>query len=111
MSATLLLAAIIATPIILALLLKVNAAVLFMSLCVGDVLVRYTSSDVASFLFIRAPKGGNLSLSTVELGLLLLPAVLTMVFMIHSIKGHRVLLNLLPAIGVGLLTAILVEPI
>jgi len=110
-SSTILLALIVLAPVVLAFVLKVNGAVLFMSLCVGSVLVRYTGSDVISFVTTFLPHANKFSEDTMQLSLLLLPAALSFVFMFHSVKGLNALINILPALGAGLLMAILIEPL
>lgn len=97
-------------PILLAVLLRVNAAILFMSLCLGAVLVQYTTSDTSAFVGSVAPQG-NIGQNLVRIALLFLPMALTMLFMFHSVKGGtKALLNIIPAIALGLLSALLVEP-
>jgi hypothetical protein len=98
-------------PVIIATLLRVNAAILFMSLCVGELLVQNVSSDTVTLVTSTSARASNLSQSTVELGLLLLPALLTVIFMFHSVHGAKSILNILPALGFGLVTALLTEPL
>lgn len=99
-------------PAALAVLLRINAAVLFMSLCVGEVLVQYVANDSSSFVATFAGHSSNVSSSTIRLALLLAPPILTAFFMFHSVHGGtKALLNIFPAIGVGLLTALLVKPL
>src|SRR5271154_2825774 len=74
-------------PVVLAMLLRINAAVLFMSLCVGEVLVQYVASDTGSFVATFAGHSSNISTSTIRLALLLVPPVLTAIFMFHSVHG------------------------
>jgi hypothetical protein len=105
------LAATILLPIAIAIGLRVNAAVLFMSLCVGAVLNEYVSGSALNLAGNVGSVGTHFNESTLNLGLLLLPAVLTAAFMYHSVRGTRAMLNILPAIASGLLTAILTEPL
>lgn len=112
---TITLAAIVLAPVILLLVLRVNASLVFLSLCLGNVLVQFVAKDTNNFLTLHSNKvppaasaGGN----TVKLALLLLPVVLTTVFMIRTVRGKgRLLLNLLPALGVGFLGGLLVVPL
>jgi len=110
------LAAIVLGPLVLLMLLRVNAALVFLSLCLGSVLVQFVAGDAGDFLTSHADQvslptaytGAN----TVKLVLLLLPVVLTTIFMIRTVRDQsRLLLNLLPAAGVGLLGALLVIPL
>lgn len=110
------LAAIVLVPVVLLLLLRVNAALVFLSLCLGDVLVQFTANDASSFLTTFSNSHTVTSVTTsnsnVKIALLLLPVVLTTVFMIRTVHGGtRLLLNALPAAGVGLLGALLIVPL
>lgn len=96
--------------------LRINAALVFLSLCLGDVLVQFVASDTNSFLNTfssshaaqTVASDGN---SAVKLILLLLPVLLTAIFMIHTVRGSRLILNILPSAGVGLLGGLLVVPL
>lgn len=116
MTPELTLAVIVLAPIVLLMLLRVNAALVFLSLCLGDVLVQFTANDARSFLTTFSGSHTITSVTTsnsnVKIALLLLPAALTTVFMIRTIHGgSRLLLNILPAAGVGLLGSLLVVPL
>ena len=115
MSPAVILGAIVAIPVVLLMILRVNAALVFLSLCLGDVLVQFVAPDTQSFANLFS--ANNLSLehpanNTIKLGLLLLPVILTTIFMIRTVRGKtKLLLNALPAAGVGLLGALLVVPL
>jgi hypothetical protein len=101
----------ILAPAILAFILKVNAAILFMSLCVGEVLVIFVSNNATSYLSPLYPTG-HISFSSMRLLLLLLPPVLTLLLMFHSVVGKsKLILDLVPGIATGLLLALLLVPI
>jgi hypothetical protein len=97
-------------PALLLVLLRVNAALVFLSLCLGDVLVQFVGKDAVSIV-AGASTSAYATSSTVKLVLLLAPAFLTMLFMIKTVKGAKRFFNALPAAGVGLLTALLVVPL
>lgn len=116
MSPELVLAAIVLVPVVLLMLLRVNAALVFLSLCLGDVLVQFTANDANAFLTTFTNSHTITSVTTsnsnVKIGLLLLPVVLTTIFMIRTVHGtSRLALNVLPAVGVGLLGALLIVPL
>jgi hypothetical protein len=111
MTPLILLSVIVAVPIVLIMFTRVNAAVLFMSIYVGEVLVQYLGSDAATVVTVFSAHGTQFSNSTIRIILLFLPAALTMIFMFHSVKGSKLIINILPAIGTGLLIALLVEPL
>jgi hypothetical protein len=110
------LAAIVVVPVVLLMVMRINAALVFLSLCLGDVLVQFVAKD-ASGLFAQLHSSHinpaiQISNDNVKLVLLLLPAVLTAIFMIRTIRGtSRLLLNALPSAGVGLLGALLIVPL
>lgn len=105
---------IVAAPVALLMLLRINAALVFLSLCLGSVLVSYVGRDASSLSAIfqaHAPQVDSSS-GNVSLLLLLLPVVLTMIFMIKTVHGKgKLILNLLPALGVGLLGSLIVVPL
>ncbi|HEX7632827.1 MAG TPA: hypothetical protein VF401_00720 [Candidatus Saccharimonadales bacterium] len=115
MSPEIILGAIIAVPVVILMLLRVNAALVFLSLCLGNVLVQFVAPDANQFFTLfsaHVPKGVDTGNNTVKIVLLLLPVILTAIFMIRTVHGHgRLALNLLPAVGVGLLGGLLVVPL
>lgn len=108
MAPIIILLAIIAVPAVILFIFRINAALVFLSLCLGDVLTRYVASGTQ-------PAAAKLlnwqNQSSWTLTLLLLPAILTAIFMVRTVKSRHKLLNVLPAVGVGLLAAILVVPL
>lgn len=109
------LAAIVFVPVVLLMVLRVNAALVFLSLCLGSVLVQFAAGDTNSLISIfsaRAPGSELPDNNTLNIVLLLLPAVLTTLFMIKTVRrGGKLVINILPAAGVGLLAALLVVPL
>jgi hypothetical protein len=98
-------------PVVLLLLLRVNAAMVFLSLCLGSVLVQFVGRDAQSLVNLFSGTHAVNSYG-VSLGLLLLPAVFTMLVMIATVRGKiALILNLLPALSVGLLALLLAEPL
>jgi hypothetical protein len=110
MAPAIILLLIIGVPIALLILLRINAAIVFLSLCLGSVLVQFVAGDVKSIIS-GASLHAQTSDSTIKLILLFLPAVLTAAFMIKTVRSKRVVFNVLPAIGTGLLTALLAIPL
>jgi len=96
-------------------LLRINAALVFLSLCLGNVLVQFVAPDANSFFSLFSAHTAHAVTADnhlVKLVLLLLPMVLTAVFMIRTVrKGFKLGLNVLPAAGVGLLGGLLVVPL
>ncbi len=115
MAPTLTLALVVLVPVIVLMSLRINATLVFLSLCLGSVLVQFVAPDADSFMALfsaRVPKGIDTGNDTIKLILLLLPVALTAIFMIRTVKGYgRLALNALPAVGVGLLGSLLVVPL
>lgn len=107
-----LLGAIILIPVIACTLLRINAVMVFLSLCLGDILVKYVASDANSLLTLFAPGISSKVTSFIQLIVLLLPVVLTAVIMMLTVRNKsRTILNVLPALGVGYLAVLLVVPL
>lgn len=118
MTPVIVLAGIVLVPVILLMVLRINAALVFLSLCLGVVLVQFVADDANSFMSLLGSAPATAATSAVASGnnvvkllLLLLPVLLTAIFMIHTVRGARLLLNVLPAAGVGLLGGLLVVPL
>ena len=101
----------IGLPLVLSFVLRVNAGVIFLALCTGSVISEFVSGDASQLFNSIFPHSGNISNSVIELVLLLLPAALTIVFMRRSMTGAKTLVNILPAVASGLLTALLAVPL
>jgi hypothetical protein len=99
-------------PLIVIAILRINAAMLFLSVCLGYVLVELVAKDANSLISFVAPKAGSLSQTSWQLAMLLLPVILTSVIMIFSVKGRiKVMLNMLPAAATSVLLVLLVVPL
>ncbi len=111
MSAVVLFIIALALPIVLLYLFKVDGAIIYFTLCMGYVLTQFISSNAISLLTAFYPNAGQLGYSTIKIILLLIPSILTMIFMFHSISGPRRLFNILPSIATGLLLILLLQPL
>lgn len=115
MPPVILLACIVLVPVVLLMVLRVNAALVFLSLCLGAVLTQFLGPDTNSLLMLFSARSGqNVSASqtTARLVLLAIPVVVTTFFMLKTVpKGLKLAFNLFPAAGVGLLLALLVVPL
>ena len=109
MAPVLVLGLFVGVPIALILLFRSNAAIIFLSLCVGDLLVHYVGTDAITAASNRV-SANNLP-SIVQIGLLLLPAFLSLLLLRKSVSPSKLPLNVVAAVGVGLVTAILVVPL
>jgi hypothetical protein len=102
-----------AVPVLLLTVLRINAVMVFLSLCLGEVLVKYVADDASTMLNLFSSHPASIvSKSMLQLALLIGPAILTGVFMIFSVKGRsKVLLNILPAAGTAFLGVVLAVPL
>lgn len=115
-SAVIPLACIVALPIAIIIILRINATLVFLSLCLGAILAQFVSPDSSNLTnFIYSTNISNTihpTYNTWRLLLLLLPVLITMLAMIKTVKGSsKMVFNLLPAIGVGFVGALLVVPL
>jgi len=110
MSALVLFILAIAIPVVLLFILKVDASMIYLSLCLGYVLVQFMSNDAVSLVSGIYPAASNLSGTTIKLILLFIPAILTMIAMFHSVAGPKLILNVIPSIACGVLLIALVVP-
>lgn len=101
----------IAVPVFLIMLLRANATLVFLTLCVGAVVTQFLSVDIRWFADAFLPWQAGLSDNALHISLLLAPALLTTLLMLGRMKGIKVWLNLLPALAVGGLTPLLVVPL
>jgi hypothetical protein len=100
----------IAVPVVVLTALRINATMVFLSLCLGQVLVQFVGEEASRTIGILASDGSS-NQSMVSLGLLILPAALTALFMARTVKGSlKLTLNILPALAVGVLGFLLMEP-
>lgn len=104
-------AGLILLPLVLVLVLRAHGAIAFMSLCLGSVLATYAAPDMTDFLTQFAGSSQLLTEQWVQIGLLMLPLVLVLLFTRKAVSGSKQMLNFLPALATGLLLALLVIPL
>ncbi len=100
----------IIVPVALLILLRTNAAIVFLSLCAGYLLVNFVGDEAG----LVGSMVGNNSLVVSQyfkVALLLLPALLSAIILTKSMRGPKGLLNVLPAIAVGLVGVLLAVPL
>lgn len=110
MDGTVILAAIVFAPLVVLTLLRANAAVAFLALCLGSVLGGFVSKDLVNALtgYIAPPT--DITDTIAALILLWLPVVLVAIFMMKTIAPKQRIVNALPALAVGLLGVLLTVP-
>lgn len=99
-------------PFVVLTSLRINAAMAFLSLCLGYVLVELVAKDANSLISFLAPQADSISKTWWQLGMLFLPLVLTCIIMIFSVKGRiRGIFNALPAIATSVVALLLAVPL
>lgn len=100
---------IIITPGLLMFFLRSNPAIAFLSLCAGGMLSTYVNSDLATT--IDKFNSGTTSGDLVTLGLIVVPLLLSIILLAHTLPNSKTFLKyLIPAICTGGLLALLVAP-
>lgn len=96
-------------PVLAALVLRVNAALLFMSIAVGALLEQTLGDSTAFTLTTLVHIAHNDEVA--RIGLLALPIVLTLLFLRKTAKRRDMLLQLLPLLLCGAALAAIVLPL
>lgn len=112
MSHDVILIASLVVPVLLFVVLRANAAMIFLSVCLGAVLVEHVAPDAILALGSFSSKPNSFSATTIELVLLLAPAVMTTVVTALSVHGRaKIALNFVPAAAASMLAVLLVVPL
>lgn len=109
MSEYIVLAAIVALPIVLGVLLRVNASHLFFSVMAGELLARYFGEEAESA--IHAMLNSDVATEYAHLFILTLPVVLTAIVLKNSISRSRALINIFPLVVTGIVYAAFAIPL
>lgn len=102
-------AAIVAVPILWALFWRVNSVLLFLSIATGS-LLQHTLGESVALAITTFYKDGPVELIA-NVGLIALPVVLTLLLLRRSMKGSGVLLQILPLIAAGAALGALILPL
>jgi len=98
-------------PVLLLTVLRINATFVFLSLCLGYVVIQFVGPAAKTFadLFMAH---ATFSTNIMKLALLLFPVVFTTLFMIRTVRSPlKLILNILPAAAVGSLIVLFVVPL
>lgn len=98
-------------PVVLILLFRANAAVVFLALCAGSLLAQYFGDDAVKLFQTFSSKTDPALYSGIRIVLLVLPMLLTIFFLRKGIRGAKFALNLLPTILTGIVTGLLTVPL
>lgn len=109
MQAYIILGVILGLPLLLGLIFRVNSSFLFFSILAGELLSRYFGDDVEliSRIFVR----NTSALAYAELILLLLPVILTAVFLSRTLSRGKLLFYLIPFLITGFVLAAFALPL
>ena len=91
--------------------IRTSASVVFLVLCAGIVLRMFVIGDLTLVMKSTVPNQGMLAEEALNISLVVLPAFIAAILLRKSSKGSKAMLNVLPAIAVGLLTALSVVPL
>lgn len=98
-------------PVVLTLLLRSNGGMALLALCAGSVLSQFVGADaVKAFASFSANTSDSL-LAAVQIIVLLLPMAVTIIYYTKSVRGTKFIINILPTLGLGVLTALLTVPL
>lgn len=100
----------IGLPILLVLLLRSNASVVFLALCGGIVLAKYIGSDASLLLSMALPGAGLVGQQVLNATLILLPPLAAAISLRKKAAGIKLILNIIPALAVGGLVALSTVP-
>jgi hypothetical protein len=102
-------AAIAGLPVLLALVFRVSAVFLFLSIAVGNLLVLYLGTEAG--LVSGLVSNDSIAPMVAQLVLLLLPVLLTLLFLRKSLPKHKLLLHLLPLFACGMMLMAVALPL
>ena len=109
MTGTIVLAGVLAAPLILGILFRVNVTFLFFSVMAGELLGRYFGEDLNLLIYTQFR---NITLATYgEILLIVLPLVLTAIFLRKSLTKGKTLVHIIPFIVTGVVFAAFVLPL
>ena len=100
----------IAVPALILVLLRTNAAMVFLSLCAGALLVSFAGNE-ASLVGSAIGNNSEAVSQYFEMALLLLPVLLSTIFLRKSMTGPKAMLNILPAVAVGIVGVLIAVPL
>lgn len=106
----LILGLIIGLPVLLFTILRVNAAIGFLALCLGALLGSFVVRDAMELLRGYVAPNSQMTESVVAFILLWLPVLAVLIFMMTTISGKQRGINLIPALAVGLVGALVSVP-
>jgi hypothetical protein len=102
----------LALPAALFIVLRINAALVFLSVCLGVVLLNSVAAEANDMIAMFIPRISSATEIGIEFGLLLGPAIATSVFTLLSMHGRiRVVANAVPAAAASMLMLLVAVPL
>ena len=102
----------LALPVLLLVVLRINAAMVFLSLSLGAILVEYVAGEANSLITLFSAEAGSVSASTIQLFLLFTPAAVTCIVTLFSVRGGlKAMVNILPAAATAAFAVLLAVPL
>lgn len=100
------LAVIAAVPFILVLFFRSNAAIVYLSVCVGVVLQNVFGPDAHMILDAIVPRGSSLYGQGLDIFLVGAPALAATLLLRKKAKGFKFIMGIVPAVCAGLIIAL-----
>ncbi len=104
------LAGLVAVPPLVTVLLRSNGMLVFLSVCMGSVLATYVAGDASSVIYGASRSNVLTTMQWTQLGLLVIPVVLTLFLSRKKVKGLKLFLGVIAAAAAGGLLALLAVP-
>jgi hypothetical protein len=102
----------LALPAAVFIVLRINAALVFLSVCLGVVLLETVAAEANDMIAMFIPKISSESAMVIQFALLLGPAIATSVFTVLSMRGRvRVMANAIPAAASSMLMLLMAIPL
>jgi hypothetical protein len=111
MNPLILMAIIAGVPALLIVVTRTKAVFAFMALCVGVVLSTYVGDAAMDMVQTFIRNYNTTSQAAIQIGLLLAPMLLTILFLSRTLSKSKLVINLFPAILTGVATLFLVVPL
>jgi uncharacterized membrane protein len=105
------LGAIAGLPILLILVLRASAAVVFLALCAVTDLLKFIGKDATTVLTSIWPHSNIIAQQSLNVSLLSVPPLVAIIRLRKTVSGSKMVLNIAPAVAVGLLAAISIVPL
>lgn len=103
-------AAFIVVPVLAAVVLRSSGTLMFLSVCLGSVLATHVAGDASSIISSATPDDGASAMQWAQLGLLVLPFVLTLLFTRKRASSSEMITGVFAAAAAGALLGLLAVP-